>query len=392
MTIDPGFSTRLVHEGTEIDPITRSVEVPVILNSGFAYRDVETWRRVALHREPGHIYSRNSNPTCRQFELKMAKLEGMESATSFATGMAAINNTLMALLSPGQRVVSIKDSYGATFLHFTQILPRFGIECEVVETEDMDAIEAAIHRGCDMVYMESPTNPTLKVIDLARAARAASAVGAIVVVDNTFATPINQNPADLGADLVVHSATKYICGHNDVVAGVVCGRHELVETIYRYRELTGSALDPFSAYLLVRSLKTLALRVRQQNETALTIAHYLEGHPKVNRVFYPGLPSHPGHEVAARQMRGFGGLLSFDVKGGLQAIEAFLPHLQYAYLAANLGQVATFAGPPATTSHVECTAEERAAAGIPEGLVRYSVGIEEVDDLKADLDQALALV
>jgi cystathionine gamma-synthase len=208
-------------------------------------------------------------------------------------------------------------------------------------------------------------------------------------VDNTFATPVNQNPVALGADLVIHSATKFICGHNDALGGVVCGRRGLVERIYRYRELTGSALDPFSAYLMIRSLKTLALRVRQQNQNALEIARFLEEQPQIQRVYYPGLPGHPGHAVAAGQMRGFGGVLSFDVRGGLEAIKKMLPRLRYGYLAANLGQVATIAGPPAATSHVECTAEERAAAGIPEGLVRYAVGIEDVEDLKVDLAQAL---
>jgi len=210
------------------------------------------------------------------------------------------------------------------------------------------------------------------------------------VVDNTFATPINQNPLELGADLVIHSATKYICGHNDALGGVVCGRRALLHEIYRYRELTGSALDPFSAYLMLRSLKTLALRVRQQNENALAIAQFLQQQSQVQRVYYPGLPDHPGHEEAARQMRGFGGVLSFDLKGGLEAIRAFLPRLKYAYMAANLGQVATVVGPPSATSHVECTPEERAAAGIPEGLIRYAVGIEDVEDLKADLVQALS--
>jgi cystathionine gamma-synthase len=304
--------------------------------------------------------------------------------------MAAINNTLMALLSPGQRVVSIKDSYGATYLHFDQILPRFGIHCDLLPTEDMEAIESAILAGCDMVYMESPTNPTLKVMDLARICQAASSVGAIAVVDNTFATPINQNPAQLGADLVIHSATKYLGGHNDVLGGIVCGKQDLVDEIYRYRELTGPSLDPFSAYLLLRSLKTLALRVQRQNENAQAIAEFLESHPLVNRVYYPGLASHPQHAIAAKQMRGFGGVLSFDVKGDLEAIARFLPHLQYAYMSANLGQVETIVGPPAVTSHVECTAEERAAAGIPEGLVRYAVGIEDFADLKADLEQAFS--
>jgi cystathionine gamma-synthase len=294
-----------------------------------------------------------------------------------------------ALLSPGRRAVSIKDSYGATYLHFTELLPRFGVRCDLVETDDVAALETAVGQGCDLLCLESPTNPTLKVVDLERVCRAARRVGAVSVVDNTFATPINQKPLELGADLVVHSATKFIGGHNDALGGVVCGKPALVDKIYRYRELTGSALDPFSSYLFLRSLKTLALRVGRQNENALAIARFLEEQPAVSRVYYPGLPSHPGHQVAARQMRGFGGVLSFDLHGGLEAVRAFLPRLELAYLAANLGQVATVAGPPSATSHVECTAEERAAAGIPEGLVRYAVGIEDVDNLKADLAQAL---
>ncbi|MGD8397916.1 MAG: aminotransferase class I/II-fold pyridoxal phosphate-dependent enzyme [Anaerolineae bacterium] len=386
---DQGASTRSVHGLHHIDPHTRAIESPIVLNTAFGYDNLDTWLDVALVRQEGHIYSRNSNPTCQRFEEAMARFEGAEEATSFSTGMAAINNTLMALLSQGKRVVSIKDSYGATYLHFTQLLPRFGVQCDLVETEDIAALEAAIEQGCDLVYLESPTNPTLKVLDLARVCRAARRAGAISIVDNTFATPINQNPLVLGADLVIHSATKFICGHNDALGGVVCGRRDLVRRIYRYRELTGSALDPFSAYLLLRSLKTLALRVRQQNENALAIAHFLGEQPEVNAVYYPGLPDHPGHTVAARQMRGFGGVLSFDLKGGAEAIRAFLPRLKYAYMAANLGQVATVVGPPAATSHVECTAEERAAAGIPEGLVRYAVGIEDVEDLQADLAQAL---
>ncbi|MEJ2207476.1 MAG: aminotransferase class I/II-fold pyridoxal phosphate-dependent enzyme [Anaerolineae bacterium] len=385
-----GASTRSVHGLHQIDPLNGAIETPIVLNTAFGYGDLDTWLEVALDRQPGHIYSRNSNPTCQRFEEAMALFEGAEEATSFSTGMAAINNTLMALLRPGERVVSIKDSYGATYLHFTELLPRYGIDCDVVETEDMDGLEAAIGQGCDLVYVESPTNPTLKVIDLARVFQAANAVGAVSVVDNTFATPINQNPIELGADLVVHSATKFICGHNDALGGVVCGERDLVGKIYRYRELTGSALDPFSAYLLLRSLKTLALRVRRQNENALAIAEFLTQQPAVKGVYYPGLAGHPGHAVAARQMRGFGGVLSFDLRGGLEAIRIFLPRLKYAYMAANLGQVATVVGPPAATSHVECTAEERAAAGIPEGLVRYAVGIEDVEDLKADLTQALA--
>jgi cystathionine gamma-synthase len=288
--------------------------------------------------------------------------------------------------------VTVRDAYGATYLHFTEILPRFGIECQVCDTDDHAEIEQAIDQGCDLVYLESPTNPVLKVVDLARLAEASRRAGAITVVDNTFATPINQNPIELGADLVIHSATKYLAGHSHVLGGVVCGDRELVETVYRHRELTGPSMQPHTAGLLLHSLKTLGLRVERHNENALGLARFLQNHPKVEGVYYPGLETDPGHEIARRQMRGFGGVLSFAVDGGLEAIGRFLPRLRYAYLAANLGQVETIVGPPAVTSHVECTEEEIAAAGIPPGLVRYAVGIEDLEDLKADLEQALAVL
>jgi cystathionine gamma-synthase len=390
MDVSEGPSTRSVHLANPVDPITRAIVPPIVENAAYAFDDLDTWREVALGERSGDIYSRNSNPTTRLLEEKVAALEGAESATSFATGMAAINTTLFALLNPSQRAVTVRDAYGATFLHFTQILPRFDIACQVCETEDHEAIERAIQGGCDLLYLESPTNPTLKVLDLARLIKAARQVGAIVIVDNTFATPVNQNPVALGADLVIHSATKFLGGHGDVLGGLVCGREELVERVYRYRELTGPSLDAFSAYLLLRSLKTLGLRVQRQNENATTLAHLLEGHPKIDRVYYPGLQSNPGHEIARRQMAGFGGVLSFELKGGLEAAARFLPRLRYAYMAANLGQVETIVGPSALTSHVELSEEERAASGVPEGLIRYAVGIEDVQDLQGDLEGALA--
>jgi cystathionine gamma-synthase len=392
MKREGGPSTRSVHLCQRTDPDTRALVPPIIANSAFAYDDVETWRAVALNQAPGDIYSRNSNPTTALFEEKVAALEGAEAATSFTTGMATISTTLFALLRPGQRAVTVRDAYGATYLHFTQILPRFGVDCQVCETEDHDEIEAAIARGCDLLYLESPTNPRLKVLDLVRLAIAAKRVGAITILDNTFATPINQNPITLGADLVIHSATKFLCGHGDVLGGVVCGSKDLVELVYRYRELTGPSLQAHEAYLLLRSLKTLGLRVQRHNENALALARFLEQHPKVEEVYYPGLERHPGHEIAKRQMRGFGGVLSFEVKGGFEAVTRFLPRLRYAYMAANLGQVETIVGPPATTSHVELTDEERVEAGVPEGLVRYSVGIEDVEDLRDDLEQALSVI
>jgi cystathionine gamma-synthase len=263
---------------------------------------------------------------------------------------------------------------------------------QLCETTDFQQIEQELARGCRLLYLETPTNPTVRILDIARLARAAQVVGAHVVVDNTFATPINQNPLQLGADLVLHSATKFLGGHADALGGAACGGRSLIEQLYHFREINGAALSPGDAYSLLRGMKTLALRVQRQNHSALTIARWLRGHPAVEQVNYPGLESHPHHQIAARQMRGFGGVLSFSVRGGLDAIKKFLPRLQYAHLAANLGCVETVVGPPLVTSHVECTAEERAAAGIPEGLVRYSTGIEDVEDLIRDLEQALAVL
>jgi cystathionine gamma-synthase len=389
MTQKEGPSTRSVHLCSRIDPGTGAIVPPIIENAAFAYNTLHEWRAAALGQVSGHIYSRNTNPTTDLFEEKAAALEGAESATSFATGMAAISTTLFALLDPGMHAVSVKDAYGATYLHFTRILPRFGIHCHVFETEVLGKIEAAIEKNCHLLYLESPTNPTLKVLDLERLIGLAHAQGAITVVDNTFATPINQLPISLGADLVVHSATKFLCGHGDVLGGVVCGEKKLVDKVFRHRELTGPSLSAYSAYLLLRSLKTLGLRVQRQNQNALELAQFLERHPKVANVFYPGLESHPGHNIAKKQMSGFGGVLSFELEGGYRAVKQFLPQLKYAYMAANLGQVETIVGPPATTSHVELTDQERTDAGIPEGLIRYAVGIEDVEDLKADLNAAL---
>jgi cystathionine gamma-synthase len=366
-----------------------ATQVPIVYSAAYGYPDVDAWLDVASGRKPGHIYSRNTNPTVCAFEEKLRVLEGAGAATSFSTGMAAVSNTLFALLSPGDRVVSVKDTYGGTNVVFTDFLPRFGIEVELCDTTDHEQIEATVARGCTLLYLETPTNPTLKVVDIARLAAAGRAAGATVVVDNTFATPLNQNPLRLGADLVLHSATKYLGGHADVLGGVICGASELVKKVYHYREITGATLDPMAAYLLIRSMKTLALRVGRQNESALRIAQWLEAQPAVSVVNYPGLASHPQHEIAARQMRGFGGMLSFGLEGGFEAVKRVLPRLRLAHRAANLGAVETVAGPPATTSHVECTPEERAAMGIPEGLIRYSVGIEDAGDLIADLEQAL---
>jgi cystathionine gamma-synthase len=370
----------------------RSTQVPVVHSVSFGYEDIDTWLSVAQGKQAGHIYSRNTNPTVRAFEEKARDLEGAEAATSFSSGMAAISATFFTLLRPGDRVVSVKDSYGGTNKLFTEFLPSFGVEVQLCETTDHSQIEAEIAKGCKLLYLESPTNPTCKITDIERLAGAARRSGALVAVDNTFATPINQNPLQLGADIVLHSATKFLGGHADALGGVACGSGALIKRLYHYREINGASLSPSDAYSLLRGMKTLSLRIAQQNRSALQIALWLKQHPVVEHVNYPGLESHLHHDVAKRQMRGFGGMLSFSVHGGLDAIKVFLPKLRFAHRAANLGCVETVVGPPSATSHVECSVEERAAAGIPEGLVRYSTGIEDVDDLLADLEQSLASI
>lgn len=383
------MGTRAIWAGEEAHFSHGAICPPIYQSVAFGYDDMSEWFDVALGKKPGHIYSRNTNPTVRPLEEKIAAMDGAEDATSFSTGMAAISNTLFTLLKPGDRVVAIKDTYGGTNKIFIEFLPRMGVEVVLCDTHDSAAIEQAVAQGCTLLYLETPTNPTLKIVDIAALAAKAHQHGALVVVDNTFATPINQLPLALGADLVVYSATKFLNGHSDAMGGLVTGRKDLVQQIFHYREITGATLHAQSAYMILRGMKTLELRMLRHNENGLRVAQYLAQHPKVQSVFYPGLPTHPGHALAARQMKGFGGMLSFSLLGGFDAVVQTLEKLQLAHKAASLGSVGTLVGPPRTTSHVELTAEERAAAGIPESLIRYSAGIENGDDLLRALEVAL---
>jgi len=385
-----GLGTLSVWAGEEESFYAGATTVPVFHSVTFGYDDLDEWGRVARGEAPGHVYGRSSNPTTGVFEEKVRALEGAEAAIAFSTGMAAISNLLFTLLAPGDRAVSIRDSYGGTSKLFLEVLPRHGVEIALCDTSDHEALEREIAGGCRLLYLESPTNPTLKVLDIRRLAAAAHAVDAVVAVDNTFATPINQRPLELGADVVVHSATKFLGGHSDALGGVLCGNRALLEQVFRFREVNGAALHPMGAYLLLRGMKTLELRVARQNENALAVARFLRDHRAVAEVYYPGLESHAGHTIARQQMRGFGGVLSFSLAAGFAGVGPFLSRLRFAHLAASLGSVNTLAGPPSTTSHVEVTTEQRQALGIPEGLVRYSVGIENAADLLRDLDQALA--
>jgi cystathionine gamma-synthase len=287
------IGTKAVWAGEKEFLVHGATQVPVVLSVAYGYDDMDDWYDVAIGKKAGHIYGRNTNPTVQAFEEKVRILEGAEAATSFSTGMAAISNTLHTFLTPGDRVISIKDTYGGTNKIFTEFLPKLNIEVTLCDTGNHDTMETEIAKGCKILYLETPTNPTVKITDIKRMVKAAHDVGAIVVVDNTFATPINQTPLQLGVDLVLHSATKFLGGHADALGGVLCGNKHLVEQVYHYREINGATMDPMAAYLLIRGMKTLKLRVKQQSENALAIAKYLQTKELVEIVNYPGLVTTP---------------------------------------------------------------------------------------------------
>ncbi len=387
-----GVGTRVVWGGEQVRHPYNATQTPIVASAAYGYDDIDHWYDVALGKEPGFIYSRMSNPTVEVLEAKICELEQAASAVAFSTGMAAISSVLYTFLMHGDRVVSTRDSYGGTNKIFEEFLPRMGVAVTLCETFDHEQIEAEIAKGCKVLYLETPTNPTLKILDIQRLVTAAKRVGALVVADNTFATPLNQNPLALGVDVVIHSATKFLSGHGDVLGGLVCGSETLMAEVRHYREINGAALDPFSAFMIIRGMKTLVLRMRQQQHSARALADFLCTEPLVESVNYPGLPSHPNHTIACAQMRGFGAIVSFVLVGGMDTVKLLLPRLRYAHCAGNLGAVETIYGPARTTSHVENTLEERQALGISEGLVRVSVGIEDTDDLLEDLQQAFAFV
>ena len=366
-----------------------ATQSPTINSVAYSYDNLDEWVQVSKGEKSGHIYGRNSNPTLDVLEEKIRILEGAEAATSFSSGMAAISNTLFANLKPGDKVVTGKDTYGGTSKIFLEFLPQYDIQVRLCDTTDHDLIEKEVLNGCQLLYLETPTNPTLKIQDIKRLSSIGKKVDALVVVDNTLATPINQNPLDLGADIVIHSATKFLCGHSDALGGLICGNKELIEKIFHFREINGATLAPNAAYLILRGMKTLALRMERHNNNAMQLANYLSKHQKIDSVYYPGLNTNPGHNTAVSQMRGFGGVLSFSLKGGESLISNFISKLSFAHAAAHLGSVDTIVGPPKTTSHVENTIEERSDLGIPENMLRCSVGIENIDDIKTDFDQAL---
>jgi cystathionine gamma-synthase len=388
------LGTRAVHAGEAAHKAHDAITTPVVNTATYVFKDTAALRDHFEGRIEREEYGRYGNPTVRIAERKIAALDGAEEAAVFSSGMAAATTTLLGLLKAGDHVVMTSDCYRRTRQFILTFLSRYGITSTLVEPGDYVGLEAALVPGKTRVILcESPTNPYLRVPDLRRLAEIKRRFGgAKLVIDATFSTPVNQRPLELGADLVVHSGTKYLGGHNDLLAGVVCGAEGIIGAIRDLRGVLGAVLDANSAYLLLRGIKTLSLRVGRQNESALRIARWLEARPEVERVFYPGLPSHPDHEIARAQMSGFGGVVSFFFKGDLDDTSRFIDGCRIAQIAPSLGGVETLIEQPALMSFYELTTEQREAIGIRNNLGRMAVGVEDCDDLVADLSQAMSAV
>jgi cystathionine beta-lyase/cystathionine gamma-synthase len=383
-----GFSTEAVHGG-ELGDSRGAVVSPIYETSVFAFKSTKELIDVVSEKAEGYVYTRFDNPTVRAVERRVAFLEEAEDAVAFSSGMAAITTTIFALVSSGDHVVATRDLYGGTLTFFQEILPRFGVSVTFVEATDLNEIKGAVRENTRVIYAETPTNPTLKVVDLRKISALAKENKATTIVDSTLASPFNLRPIEFGVDIVVHSATKYLGGHNDVTAGVVCGSKGFVQNLKKMRKIFGGTLDPIAAWLLLRGLKTLALRMERHNKNGMLVAKYLEKHPKVKKVYYPGLPSHPQHSVAKRQMKGFGGVVSFEIKGDFEKTVKFVESLKLCALAASLGGTETLVTQPATSSHYFISPEQRRKLGVTDQLIRLALGIEDPEDIIADLKQAL---
>ena len=378
----PGFSTRAIHAGQEPDPTTGAVAVPIYQTS--------TYAQDAVGKHRGYEYSRTANPTRAALETCVAALEGGAHGLAFASGMAA-EAAVMQLLKPGDHTVAVDDLYGGTYRLFRRVLEPMGLVFSFVDGSDLTAVEKSLTDRTRMVWVESPTNPLLKLVDIEAVSKLAHARQALLVVDNTFMSPYFQRPLSLGADIVVHSSTKYLGGHSDVIGGtLVVNRDDLFERLAFLQNAVGGVPGPMDAWLVLRGIKTLAVRMREHDSNARLVAEFLRGHRQVARVFYPGLADHPQRDLARRQMSGFGGMISFEVKGGLEPARRVVERTHLFTLAESLGGVESLIELPAAMTHASIPAETRRAHGVADGLVRVSVGIEDAADLISDLDQALA--
>ena len=377
------FETLAIHAGERPDKAFGAVSVPIYQTSTFAFEDVGKTR--------GYDYSRTSNPTRKVLEDTIAQLEGGKAGFAFATGMAA-EATVIHLLKAGDHVISVDDVYGGTYRLFENVMSDFGLEFTFLRMDSRASIERAIRPNTRMVWLETPSNPLLNIVDIEMIAGIARRHNILTVIDNTFATPYFLRPIEYGIDLVVHSTTKYLNGHCDVVGGaVVTATDELTQKVQFLLNAMGTCASPFDCWLVLRGIATLPVRMKKHEENATSVADYLQGHKAVSRVFYPGIKSHPGHKIAKKQMKGFGGVVSFELKGGMNAVNHFLRRIKVFYLAESLGGVASLAEHPATMSHASMPPDYRAMVGINDDLIRLSIGLENIDDLIDDLEQALTI-
>jgi len=380
-----GFDTRAVRAGQHRTNEGENSE-PIFLTSSYVFKNAAEAAARFSGAEPGNIYSRFTNPTVRAFEERLAALEGGEKCVATASGMVAILSTCLALLKSGDHVVSSRNIFGASVLLFNNYLAKFGIETSYVSLTDYAAWEKAIRPNTKLLFLETPSNPLTEIADIARLAKIAHAKGCLLVVDNVFCTPVLQQPLKLGADIVIHSATKYLDGQGRCVGGAVIGNKELVgEKVYGFMRTCGPSLSPFNAWVFLKGLETLSLRVKAHSANALELAQWLEKQKRVKRVYYPGLASHPQHELAKKQQSGFGGIVSFEVDGGKDAAWKLIDSTRVISITANLGDTKSTITHPATTTHGRLTPEQRQDAGISDGLIRISVGLEDVEDMKKDL-------
>ena len=366
----------------------KPVIYPVHLSATYKFDQSDDLIDVVQNRS-GYLYSRWDNPSVVEVEKELAALEGYDHSLGFSSGMAAIATALMANIKAASRIVATRQLYGATFELLNDVLPKLNVETVFTDCWDTRKLFQEIDKGADILYLETPTNPLLRIIDIKPLAEVAHKKGALVILDSTFASPINLRPLDLGADIVVHSATKYIGGHHDITAGFLCCRRPHFDNLWTYRKIFGGIMDPLTAFLALRGLKTLELRVQRQNQNAAQIAVFLEAHAKIKTVYYPGLISHPDHEIASRLLKGFGGMLSFEINGDFDQTKNFMDRLRVIKLATSLGGVTSLANQPITNTHAALSPEDRAKAGISESLVRLSVGIEPLEILIDDLKDAL---
>ncbi len=386
-----GFSTRAIHDGYDREGHQGALNPPIYLSSTFAFDSVEQGRSRFAGESKGPVYTRISNPTLALLEQRMASLEGGQAGIAFASGMGAIASMFWTLVRPGDEILADQTLYGCTFALLEHGLSEFGVKVRYVPLADLDAVAAAINERTKLIYFETPANPTMGLVDIAAVAHIARGSGALVAVDNTYCTPYLQRPLELGADIVVHSATKYISGHGDVTAGMLITNEELDTRIrlQGLKDMTGAVLSPQDAFLLLRGLKTLAIRMDRHCDNAEVLANMLSKHPAVSRVYFPGLPDFPQHDLATRQMARYGGMIALELRGGRAAGERFMNALQLFTRAVSLGDCESLAQHPASMTHSTYTPEELAAHGISEGLVRLSVGLEDVADLIGDIEQAL---